>query len=158
METTRHFTATTYIVNDGATLLHEHKRLNRWLPPGGHIDRDELPHNAAVREVTEETGLNVTLLTEEDSIESGTVRSLPQPRHIQLVDVNVCNGHIGHQHIDMIFYAQSENRALTPMDDEVPVSNWEWFTAEELQNSSDKLESDVIDIGQRAITAVSERS
>lgn len=105
METTRHFTATTYIVNDAATLLHEHERLDRWLPPGGHIHQDELPHNAAFREVAEETGLDVTLITEEDSIKSDTVRSLPQPQHIQLSNINVCDGQIGHQHIDMIFYA-----------------------------------------------------
>ena len=158
METTRHFTATTYVVNDGATLLHEHERLDRWLPPGGHIYRDELPHNSALREVTEETGLDVTLFTEADSIESETVRSLPQPRHIQLANVNVHNGRIGHQHVDMIYYAQSEHRTLAPMDGEVPASNWEWVTAEELQNASDRVASDVIEIGQRAITAVRERS
>ena len=48
METTRHFVATVYVVHKGATLLHEHDRLGMWLPPGGHIDRDELPHEAAV--------------------------------------------------------------------------------------------------------------
>lgn len=158
METTRHFTASTYVINDSATLLHKHKRLDQWLPPGGHIDRDELPHDAAVREVAEETGLDVTLVTEEDSIESDTVRSLPQPRYMQLANINVCDGHVGHQHINMIFYAQSENRTLIPMDGEVPASNWEWFTAEELQNASDRIEPDVIEIGQRAITVVTERS
>ena len=33
METTRHFTATVYVVHEGATLLHDHKRLDLWLPP-----------------------------------------------------------------------------------------------------------------------------
>ena len=50
METTRHFVATCYVVNDGATLLHEHEKLEMWLPPGGHVDRDELPHETALRE------------------------------------------------------------------------------------------------------------
>ena len=57
METTRHFVATCYVVDDGATLLHEHEKLGMWLPPGGHVDRDELPHEAALRETYEETGL-----------------------------------------------------------------------------------------------------
>ena len=56
METTRHFTATVYLVNDGATALHEHPTLGIRLPPGGHVDRDELPHEAGLREVHEETG------------------------------------------------------------------------------------------------------
>jgi 8-oxo-dGTP pyrophosphatase MutT (NUDIX family) len=40
-----------------------------WLPPGGHVERGEIPDNAAVREVFEETGLNVELVGEkrEDS-------------------------------------------------------------------------------------------
>jgi 8-oxo-dGTP pyrophosphatase MutT (NUDIX family) len=37
-----------------------------WLPPGGHIDPHELPHDAAVREVHEETGLAVALRTVPD--------------------------------------------------------------------------------------------
>ena len=75
METTRHFTATVYVVNDGATALHEHKRLGIHIPPGGHVDRDELPHEAALREVREETGLEATLLDD-----TPTVRAAPARR------------------------------------------------------------------------------
>jgi ADP-ribose pyrophosphatase YjhB (NUDIX family) len=46
METTRHFVATVYVVNGGAVALHEHDRLGMWLPPGGHVEREELPHDA----------------------------------------------------------------------------------------------------------------
>ncbi|WP_164093824.1 NUDIX domain-containing protein, partial [Stenotrophomonas maltophilia] len=60
METTRHTTATIYIVNDGATALHWHRRLGIRIPPGGHVERDELPHEAGLREVREETGLDPT--------------------------------------------------------------------------------------------------
>ena len=35
-----------------------HRRLNRWLQPGGHVEPGELPHEAALREVAEETGLS----------------------------------------------------------------------------------------------------
>ena len=56
METTRHFVATVYAVHDGAVALHEHDKLEMWLPAGGHLDRDELPHEAALREAREESG------------------------------------------------------------------------------------------------------
>ena len=51
---TRDFTATTFVVHEGATLLLWHKKMQAWLPPGGHIDPGELPEEAALREVREE--------------------------------------------------------------------------------------------------------
>lgn len=53
-----HFTASCYIVDDaGRLLLHHHKRLNRWLQMGGHVEGDETPELAALREGREESGL-----------------------------------------------------------------------------------------------------
>ncbi|HEX7153335.1 MAG TPA: NUDIX domain-containing protein [Thermoanaerobaculia bacterium] len=53
-----HFTASLYIVDDGGRLLlHHHRRLNRWLQMGGHVEAGELPALAALREGREESGL-----------------------------------------------------------------------------------------------------
>ena len=41
----------------GAILLIDHVKSGRLLPPGGHVDVDEDPGTAAVREVSEELGL-----------------------------------------------------------------------------------------------------
>ena len=101
METTRHVTATIYIVNDGATALHWHDRLGIRVPPGGHVDRDELPHTGGLREVREETGLEPTLVHGTEEIDAPAGRVLPRPAHVMLYDINVhSNGHVGHQHID----------------------------------------------------------
>jgi len=57
-----HFTASGFVVSpDGSSLLLiHHRRLDRWLQPGGHIDPgDTSPIAAAAREVTEETGVAV---------------------------------------------------------------------------------------------------
>jgi 8-oxo-dGTP pyrophosphatase MutT (NUDIX family) len=43
----------------GVVLLHLHRRLGRWLQPGGHIEPDERPEDAAVRETREETAVAV---------------------------------------------------------------------------------------------------
>jgi 8-oxo-dGTP pyrophosphatase MutT (NUDIX family) len=55
-----HFTASGFVVSpDGsALLLIHHRRLDRWLQPGGHIDPEDVsPIAAAAREVLEETGV-----------------------------------------------------------------------------------------------------
>lgn len=157
METTRHFTATTYVVNDGATLLHEHRRLKLWLPPGGHVDRDELPRETARREVCEETGLDVTLLEPETSVEPENGRELPPAEHVMLFDINVHeSGEVGHQHIDFIFFGEATDGTLDPSNGEVAASEWKWFTPDELE-SHPELTTEVVDIGTEAIRAVESR-
>ena len=151
METTRHFTATVYIVNDGATALHDHERLGMTIPPGGHVDRDELPAEAGVREVREETGLEATLLDEPDPIEAPAGRPLPPPRHQMLYDINVHNGRVGHQHIDLIYYATVSSRDISPADGEVDADSWEWYTRGDLLES--ELPEDVVTLGTEAIRA-----
>ncbi|OYR81584.1 NUDIX hydrolase [Halorubrum ezzemoulense] len=157
METTRHFTATTYIVHDGATALHDHERLGIKLPPGGHVDRDELPHEAARREVREETGLTPELVATESPITGPNTRGLPEPAHLMLHDINVHeDGSVGHQHVDHLYYARVDSRQIAPDgDDEVDSARWRWYTPAELAASD--LPDDVVDLGREAIAAVDER-
>jgi len=154
METTRHFTATIYVVADGATALHDHPRLGLRLPPGGHVDRAELPHEAALREATEETGLEPTLLTEGDDVRSETARAIPRPRHLMLADVNVCDGEVGHQHVDHVYYARADSRAIDPGPDEEPAAAWDWYIPDDLRAAD--VDPDVEELGVEAIRTVGE--
>jgi ADP-ribose pyrophosphatase YjhB (NUDIX family) len=154
METTRHFTATTYIVNDGATALHEHERLGIRLPPGGHVDRDELPHEAALREVREETGLRAELVASESAITGPNTRGLPEPAHLMLHDINVHeDGSVGHQHVDHLYYGCVDSREIAPDGaDEADAESWRWYTPAELAASD--LPADVVELGREAVAAV----
>lgn len=154
METTRHHTATVYVVEGDAVALHEHDRIDRWLPPGGHLDRDELPHEAALREVEEELGIAVDLLAPVEDIDSETVEQLPRPQHLQLADVNVTEEGVGHQHIDMVYYAAAPHRDIEPSAGEQPASDWHWFTVDELHEREGEIDPDVVEIGSRAIDVV----
>lgn len=155
METTRHDTATVYVVNDGATALHEHDRLGLWLPPGGHVERDELPHHAAEREVREETGLDPTLLLADPAIETGVVRSLPQPEHLLLEDIHAYEGgEVGHQHVDFVYFASVDSREIVPDGDERAPEHWEWMTPDELANAD--VGDEVETIGVEAIESVAD--
>jgi 8-oxo-dGTP pyrophosphatase MutT (NUDIX family) len=156
METTRHFVATVYVVNDGATALHEHGKLEMWLPPGGHVDRDELPHEAAVREAREELGLAVDLVAATGELHSQTARSIPQPQQFLLEDIDVCDGDVAHQHIDFVYYGAVGSRDIDPGPGEAPAEAWEWFTPEQLRANADRFPGDVVEAGQHAIESVAE--
>ncbi|AXG07084.1 NUDIX domain-containing protein [Haloplanus rubicundus] len=157
METTRHFTATIYLVADGATALHEHPGLGIRLPPGGHVDRAELPHEAALREATEETGLEPTLLAEGDDVRSETARAIPRPRHLMLADVNVCDGEVGHQHVDHVYYATVDDRTIDPAPGEPGPAAWAWYDRDDLRDAD--VDADVRQLGIEAIeTAARKRA
>lgn len=126
MEITKHFTATTIIVHKKKVLLHLHKKLDIWIPVGGHIDRDELPQKAALREIKEECGLDVQLYNPDKQIEMGDVVQLFRPMHILLENINQF-----HQHIDFIYYATSDSDKLSPQNGET--TNLKWFTADEIK-------------------------
>ncbi len=99
-QTTRDFTATTFVVWRGRVLLHKHKKLGHWFPPGGHIDPHELPDDAAVREVLEESGVPVELVGER-ALPIDEPRQLVRPRGVQLETISP-----GHEHIDLIYFAR----------------------------------------------------
>ncbi|MGC4192727.1 MAG: NUDIX domain-containing protein [Thermomicrobiales bacterium] len=112
---TRDFTVAVFVVWRGHVVLHWHRRLGRWLPPGGHIEPNELPDEAAVREVWEETGLRIRLVGERGlPIDyPGQPRQLIRPEGIQLEDIGP-----DHQHVDLVYFAEPDgaSEALPPLD------------------------------------------
>lgn len=62
----KHFTASALILDDKKVLLVKHKKLGVWLYPGGHIESWETPDEALIREVKEETGLDIEILSSKD--------------------------------------------------------------------------------------------
>jgi 8-oxo-dGTP pyrophosphatase MutT (NUDIX family) len=155
METTRHFTATVYVVNDGAVALHEHPKLGIRVPPGGHVDRDELPHEAGLREVREETGLEPTLLDSTECIDAPNGETLPRPRELMLYDIDTVDGHALHQHVDHVYFATVPSRAVTSRPGEVEADVWEWYSASDLRAA--EIDPDTVALSLRAIeTAPSE--
>jgi 8-oxo-dGTP pyrophosphatase MutT (NUDIX family) len=120
-EVTRDFTVATFVLHDGKVLLLWHRKLSMWLPPGGHIDPNELPDEAAVREVKEETGLDVVLLSQPSMPPMPGPLQLARPEGIQLEDISP-----GHQHIDLIYFARPvDPAAVRPVaNDEVDRVGW----------------------------------
>jgi 8-oxo-dGTP pyrophosphatase MutT (NUDIX family) len=95
----RHFTVAVFVVHRGQVLLHYHRKLAKWLPPGGHIEENELPDAAAVREVLEETGV-IARLVGARGLPIDEPRQLVLPAGIQLERI-----YAGHEHVDLVYFA-----------------------------------------------------
>ena len=103
-----HVTTSALIVGPRGVVLHRHRLLGIWVAPGGHIDRDENPWDAAVREATEETGLAV-----------GHVAGVPS-----LVHVDVHAGPHGHTHLDLRYLLEGGDADPAPPPDESQEVAW----------------------------------
>ena len=58
------FTVAIFVVHERKVLVVHHRKLDQWLPLGGHIELEEDPEQAALREAEEESGLEVELAFE----------------------------------------------------------------------------------------------
>ena len=141
-EVHRDFTATVFVVQEGRTLLLLHKKLRLWLPPGGHIHPNELPCDAALREVREETGLEVQLLQPRTRL--GEVSVLSQPVCVLLEKIAE-----GHEHIDLIYFGRVVGGELTPSIRET--DGCRWNSASELDHPD--IAEDIRVLGKKAILA-----
>ena len=99
-ELTRDFTGATFVVHEDKLLMLYHDKLGMWLPPGGHIEPNELPDEAAVREVWEETGVEVELVGER-ALPVDYPRQLIIPRGVQVERIAP-----GHEHVDFVYFAR----------------------------------------------------
>ncbi len=102
------FTVAIFIVHAARVLLVHHRQLNRWLPPGGHIELDEDPEQAALREAKEESGLDVELLGERPPTTEPGTRALIAPRFLDIHRITPT-----HEHIGMIYWARPRGGAVT---------------------------------------------
>ncbi|MGA9451892.1 MAG: NUDIX domain-containing protein [Verrucomicrobiia bacterium] len=95
------FTVAIFVVHDGKVLLIHHRKLDQWLPLGGHIELDEDPEQAALREAKEESGLDVELLGERPPTTGPGTRALIAPRFLDIHRITDT-----HEHIGMIYWAR----------------------------------------------------
>lgn len=100
----KHFTVTGFVVCEDKTLLLWHPRLKAWVPPGGHVEPDEEPAEAVLREIREESGLPARVIEEKEPLGIDYPRQLMAPHTVLLED----SAEAGepHQHIDLIYFCE----------------------------------------------------
>jgi 8-oxo-dGTP pyrophosphatase MutT (NUDIX family) len=116
-----HVTASGIVAGPRGVILHKHRRLKRWMQPGGHIEPGETPAEAGLRECAEETGLAVSY-----------PRSGPVMLH---VDVHpAANGHV---HLDVRYLMSAPDEDPAPPPDESQEVAWfSWENAAEVADDA----------------------
>lgn len=133
----KEFTASVYILEEQKVLLIFHRKLGKWLPPGGHVEEDETPPQAARREALEETGWEVEFILQENTwVNCWNASSFERPYLCLLEEIPPYKDHPAHQHMDFVYVAKPVR--FNPI--ESPQEQMQWFTWEELQT----LEPDVL--------------
>ena len=142
----KHFTATGYTVNKNRTkmLLIHHRGLNKWLPPGGHIEENEVPHEAAIREVYEETGVMATPIKDDENDLAlkryKKKRKFHDHNALMYQIIPKSKKDIEHIHLDMVFALEADDSdKITAQYKEV--HDVRWVTKKSLIDEYDTFDS-----------------
>jgi 8-oxo-dGTP pyrophosphatase MutT (NUDIX family) len=143
----RHFTATAFILDSKKrTLLLWHTRLGRWMPPGGHVDADELPEDTARRECKEETNLDVEIVGEaqtnlfQENPKEGRMLKKPFALLLENIPESIRLNEPKHQHMDFVYIARPIDESQTPKLAEEEGTKLQWFTREEIASLDEQTE------------------
>jgi 8-oxo-dGTP pyrophosphatase MutT (NUDIX family) len=120
------FTVAIFVVHEQKVLLIHHRKLDKWLPLGGHIELDEDPEQAALREAREESGIDVELLGERPPTTEPGTRALIAPRFLDIHRISAT-----HEHIGMIYWARPKRGQATLAAEEH--HDIRWCSAAELE-------------------------
>lgn len=111
----RAFSVAVYPRHQGRTLVILHKRLGKWLPPGGELQDGETPLEAARRELFEETGLtgHFPKTSDVDGTPAGYIGYEEHPAGSKGI------------HMNFVFVADVDTDVVRPNDE---FSQWKWVT------------------------------
>ena len=124
----RHFTATGFVIHNGHVALHWHSKVKAWLPPGGHIEDNEDPVQAVVREIREESGLEAVVVPTSPIIELDYPQQVLPPYTIEVEDIDdPVHGY--HQHIDMIYICRIAGSSVLN-------KGWQWVSEQMIQSEA----------------------
>ena len=122
-----HFTGSALVVEQGTgrVLMLFHTKLRKWLQPGGHTDGEATMAATALREATEETGIDdLRVLTEPIDLDIHEVRPPAEPPHLHhdiryLVVAAQGSLPIGNHESESIRWVRPEEVASLDVDESV---------------------------------------
>ena len=142
-----------FIVYKNKVLLRMHDKFNTWLSVGGHIELDEDPTEAAIREIKEEVGLEVKLVgikaPLEDEKDEVDYKHLFTPRFLGSHQVNKT-----HKHIIFVYFAKAKSDKVFDSISEHERAETKWVTKDELKDM--KLFPNVLFYAEEALKELEE--
>jgi 8-oxo-dGTP pyrophosphatase MutT (NUDIX family) len=114
----KHLVSYIAVVDGEHILLVDHRNAQRWLPAGGHVERDEDPRATVVRELREELSIQIGL------------EEVGEPLMVTVTEtVGLTSGHIDVS----LWYAIPASRATTVSFDPGEFNEARWFAFPEVQ-------------------------
>jgi 8-oxo-dGTP diphosphatase len=140
-------TVSAYIIYNAKTLLIYHLKTGLWLPPGGHIEKDETPDEALLREIKQELDLEIKILNTPKILNKGNIIE-------QLAVPFYCNTHklIDHIHYCGFYVCELLTNNINMKKEEI--KDFGWFSKQGLHNK--KIPVDVKNIGLLAFNKYKE--
>lgn len=121
------FCVNAMIVHNHKVLLVDHKKLKTWLPVGGHIELDEDPDQALIREVMEECGLEIEVVADKPQIPDSDVKFLFRPQFVDIHEISET-----HRHVGFVYFCKSTSAEVRLAESEHNAIRW--FTRDELED------------------------
>lgn len=145
--------------SDERILLIHHRKLDYWVPPGGHIEFNETPLEAARRELLEECGIEADLVYPQPPHDQNSFLSVRLQAQPYLMKLELIPGYFAdkeydsiivepeHEHLNFVYLFQNPRNVSQLREYEETIMGW--YREDELQDI--KTTNDTISIVHTAL-------
>jgi len=130
VEIVREFISTVYVVDNEKVLLTWNRKVNNWVPVGGHVGPNQLPCESVIREAKEESNLDMEIV----SLNKRESDNVPQPVSVHLDHVKD-----NHNHINLTYFAKIKEGSPKCLEIDDEGKPLKWFSKEDLEKDSSLL-------------------
>lgn len=119
-----------WIFFEGKVLLIHHKKTGRWMPVGGHVEADEDLLSALHREVAEEVGLEIEVVSAPTIVpDTSFSHELPLPFRIA--------EYVKESHMELVFDFIAKTDDADVVLQESEILDARWLSLEDIQGSDE---------------------
>jgi len=134
--TEKHHTVMVLIVTDETprrALMIESRKHQRWMPPGGHQESDENPLEAAIREVKEETGIDIADYLPKPVVVDEMSSIIPLPSRLVEVRIPPRGSEPEHYHLDSL-YIIHVSKPLKAKKNDAELASIGWLSLDDMKD------------------------